>query len=99
VLLKDTDMGVRLVAVASLVKLGEAFDVAWVDPIIKSKHSDFQNAIWLVRRHVVVSACPTKVGQRPYRHRRPDHLPTSACRRPDQWLVTRHAGWHHPTRR
>ncbi len=60
-LLNDADMGVRLAAAASLVKLGEALNVAWVEPIIKSKHSVFQNAIWLVRRHGGDQAVPTLI--------------------------------------
>ncbi len=61
VLLNDADMGVRLAAAASLVNLGEVLNVAWVEPIIKSKHSVFQNAIWLVRRHGGDQAVPTLI--------------------------------------
>lgn len=60
-LLNDSDMGIRLAAADSLVKLGEALDVAWVQPIIKSKHSVFENAIWLVRRHGGERAVPTLI--------------------------------------
>jgi hypothetical protein len=60
-LLNDGDMGVRLAAADSLVKLGEAFDVAWVEPIIKSKRSVFESAIRLVRRHGGERAVPTLI--------------------------------------
>jgi len=50
-LLNEGDMELRLAAAASLVELGETLDVGSVEPIIKSKHRVFQNAIWLVRRH------------------------------------------------
>jgi hypothetical protein len=49
--LSDGDYEVRLAAASCLVELGEPLDVGWVEPIIKSKKSVFQNAIWLVRRH------------------------------------------------
>jgi len=60
-LLNDGDMEIRLAAAASLVKLGETLDVAWVEPIIKSKHRVFQNAIWLVRRHGGEQAVPALI--------------------------------------
>jgi hypothetical protein len=60
-LLNDAEMDVRLSAAQSLVTLGEALDPAWVEPVIKSKHHVFQNAIWLVRRHAGKEAVPALI--------------------------------------
>ncbi len=60
-MLKDGEMEVRLAAVESLVELGVPLETIWVEPIIKSKHSVFQNAIWLVRRHAGKQAVPTLI--------------------------------------
>jgi hypothetical protein len=49
--LNDRDMGVRNFAIESLVNLGEPFDIAWAEPIIRSKDGEFENAVWLVRRY------------------------------------------------
>lgn len=52
----------RLDAVTALVKLGEPLNVEWVIPIIRSKEgNEFQNAIWLVRRHAGKDAVPTLI--------------------------------------
>jgi len=60
-LLADGDMDVRLGAATCLVELGQRLDVAWVEPIIKSKQDAFQNAIWLVRRYGGDQAVPALI--------------------------------------
>lgn len=60
-LLNDAEMDVRLSAAESLVSLGEPLDPGWVEPVIKSKHNVFQNAIWLVRRHAGKQAVPALI--------------------------------------
>jgi WD40 repeat protein len=60
-LLNDAEMDVRLSAAQALVSLGEPLDPAWVEPVIKSKHHVFQNAIWLVRRHAGKEAVPALI--------------------------------------
>lgn len=50
--LSDIDMDVRVSAIESLVKLGQPFEIAWAEPVIRSRKSNaFDNAIWLVRRY------------------------------------------------
>jgi hypothetical protein len=50
--LDDRDMDVRVSAIESLVNLGAPFDIAWAEPIIRSKKDNaFENAVWLVRRY------------------------------------------------
>jgi hypothetical protein len=62
-ILKDAKIDVRLAAASCLVELGQPLDVAWVMPIIKSHETnEFQNAIWLVRRHAGDKAVPTLIG-------------------------------------
>jgi hypothetical protein len=58
-MLKDAKIDVRLAAASCLVELGQALDVASVEPIIKSHETnEFQSAIWLVRRHAGDKAVP-----------------------------------------
>lgn len=59
--LNDPYMGVRRYAIESLVKLGEPFQITWVEPVIKSKDPDFQNVIWTVRRYGGDMAAPTLI--------------------------------------
>jgi hypothetical protein len=61
-LLNDRDMDVRVSAIESRVKLGAPFDIAWAEPIVRSKQGNaFQNAIWLIRRHGRDLAAPTLI--------------------------------------
>jgi hypothetical protein len=61
-LLQDPEMAVRMAAIDGLMKLGEPFEAAWVIPVIQSKKgNEFQNAIWLVRRHAGEKAAPTLI--------------------------------------
>jgi len=58
----NDEWGVRNTAIESLVKLGEPFKSAWVEPIIKSKDlAVFQNAIWLERKYGGKKAAPTLI--------------------------------------
>ena len=60
--LEDTHMETRISALVSLMELGEPFDTVRAVPIIRSRGSAFQNAIWLVRRHAGPEAAATLVG-------------------------------------
>ncbi len=61
-LVDDSNIPTRLAVVTSLVELGEPLAPELVVPIIKSNQgNEWQNAIWLVRRHCGENAVPTLV--------------------------------------
>ncbi|WP_221029827.1 HEAT repeat domain-containing protein [Actomonas aquatica] len=59
--LNDPSMEVVFAAAEALVSCGVPLDTAWIEPVIRSEESIFQNAIWLIRRHAGEAAVPALI--------------------------------------